>query len=57
MRAMIAVFVSMILGLLASCSGGMQMDVDDARLTSGTDTPVTDTDNIWYAMGDEDDLE
>ena len=57
MRAMIAILVSLFLGLLASCSGGMQIDTDDLRSASMDNTPTTDPDYIWYAMGDEDDLE
>lgn len=61
MRAMIAVLISMFIGLLASCSGGVQTDLVDgvrqASDTTGTTVvPVTDPDYVWYDS-DADDLD
>lgn len=55
MRAIIAVLVSMVLGLLASCSGGVQTDlVDDVRQVSDTtDGPTTSPDYIFYNSEDD----
>lgn len=56
MKAMIAVLASMVLGLLASCSGDVQTDLNDTRQVTNTDGPATNPDYVWYDS-EADDIE